>query len=189
MGGEGASFAWPKLGWRAVVAGVLAAVVLGIVIMARLSGDESGPGSSAADQRGRASEASATPSVSPSPTANDGVVGAGASPYGQPPAPAAVRAAVAFVRAWTHHPDGITAKQWWTSVSRYADATLAKQLEFTDPARVPATDITGQAQGIAGGPSSATVAVPTDAGRVVLTCVLVQGKWLVSDLDLERRPG
>jgi hypothetical protein len=174
-----------------LVAGVLAAVVVVIVVMARLGGAESDARSGAVDQRTSAADASATPSVSPSPspTANDGVVGAGASPYGQPPAPAAVRAAVAFVRAWADHPDGITPKQWWTSVSRHTDATLAKQLEFTDPARVPATAVTGHAQGIAGGPSSATVAVPTDAGRVVLTCVLVQGKWLVSDLDLERRPG
>jgi hypothetical protein len=34
--------------------------------------------------------------------------------------------------------------------------------------------------------SSATIAVPTDAGEVVLTCVLVAGRWLVSDLDLDR---
>jgi hypothetical protein len=36
--------------------------------------------------------------------------------------------------------------------------------------------------------SSASVAVPTDAGKVILTCTFVNGRWLVSDLDLERRP-
>jgi hypothetical protein len=41
---------------------------------------------------------------------------------------------------------------------------------------------------VAGGVSSASVAVPTDAGKVILICTLVAGRWLVSDLDIERRP-
>jgi hypothetical protein len=50
---------------------------------------------------------------------------------------------------------------------------------------VPATKVTGPPRGVSGGVTSATIAVPTDAGTVVLTCVLVDGAWLVSDLDVD----
>jgi hypothetical protein len=188
MRGEGASFAMPRLGWRPVVAGVLALAVIGVLLAARFGGADGKTASPGSTTGTPVAASSASPTPSPSPEPDDGPEGPGTSPYDEPAAPRAMTAATSFVKAWADHPAGITAERWWSAVSRHADPALAAQLKFTEPALVPAKAVTGPAESVAGGPSSATVAVPTDAGRVLVTCVLVKNQWLVSDLDLERAP-
>jgi hypothetical protein len=189
MARERTSFAVPRLSWRGIAAGVLALVVAGIVIIARLpDGGGAGEPRGAVGRSAPAAAGTASPGLPASPEPDDGAEEA-AAPYTQRAAAGALDAGTRFVKAWADHPDGISAEAWSARVAKHADPALGKQLAFTDPQLVPATAVTGTAQSVAGGVSSASVAVPTDAGKVILTCTLVGGRWLVSDLDIERRPG
>ncbi|MCW2505464.1 MAG: hypothetical protein JWO79_3748 [Actinomycetia bacterium] len=184
---EGASFRMPRPGWRVYVAAGLTLVVIVVVLVARVRGGSAPSGRPGA--RGAAATAPSPGAVATaSPVPDDGVLTDPTPPSKQAAAPEALAAATAFTKAWAHHPDGITAAQWSAAVGKHADPVLAKQLTFTDPRLVPATTVTGPAVSLAGGVSSASVGVPTDAGQVVLTCTLVGGHWTVSDVDLQRSP-
>jgi hypothetical protein len=185
--GEGASFRLPRPGWRVYVAAGLALVVIVVVLLARVRGG-SAPGGRPGAQGAAATAPSPGAGVTASPLPDDDVPADPTPPSKQVAAPQALAAAAAFTKAWAHHPDGITAAQWSAAVGKHADPVLAKQLTFTDPRLVPATTVTGPAVSLAGGVSSASVGVPTDAGQVVLTCTLVGGRWAVSDVDLKRGP-
>jgi hypothetical protein len=204
MPGNG-SFALRRPGWRVWVAGGLALVVLVVVLAARLSGGGedpreragSAPATSTAAPAVTASGApGSTASAAPSTTAPGGVDADGGFPSETPPpasGPAGVsqasQTALALVRAMVDHSPGMTQARWWAAVSRYADPTLGEQLKLTDPATVPANRVTGAPQVMAGGGSGhVQVAVPTDGGRVLVTCVFASDRWLASDLDLERGP-
>ena len=166
--------------WRGGTAAVLAVFVLGAVVTARLADPgATGPGGVAATP-GR---------VAPAPHSSfgdDGIVVPSGSPSVAPVTPGALARATAFVRAWVTHPAGAPADRWWQAVSAHADPTLAGQLRSADPAQIPANRVTGAAVGLSATPTSARVAVPTDAGRVVVLCVVVDGRWVVATVDLER---
>lgn len=179
---------WRRPGWRFWTAVVVLLGVSGVTGWARVTGGGPDAGEVAV-ATASVREGSTTPTPTSSSTwGNDGVVGAPATPYGKPPPPAAARLATAFTRAWVHHPPGTTSDAWWRAVSRYTDRTLTEQLRAVDPSQIPATRVTGSPQGVFATPTSAEVAVPTDAGRVVLLCVLVSGRWVVATVDLERKP-
>jgi len=181
------SFALRRPGWRVWIAGVLAVIVFVVLLIARLA--DAGPDSDQPGPSGVAASPSETASTTPEPTAtlaDDGLTGPEASPKEQVAAPAAMTAATDFARAWVVAQPGVTAQQWWEGVARHTDAALADQLREVDPAVVPAARVVGPAESIHGGVSSADVAVPTDAGRLLITCSLQKNRWLVVDFDIER---
>lgn len=181
------SFALRRPGWRVWAAGVLAVIVFVVVLIARLAGAGSGSDSAGSDGAAPLPSPSVSPAPEPTPTlADDGLSGPEASPKEQGAAPEALLAATAFAKAWATHPDGVTAEQWWGGVAKHTDAALADQLRGVDPAVVPATRVVGPAEAIHGGVSSADVAVPTDAGRLLVTVIRQAGRWLVADFDIER---
>ncbi len=151
----------------------LAVVVVVVVVLARLAGD-TGPGAQTA------------PTPDPEP-GNDSVVEL--QEASAAPAPAAVRVATDFTREWLQHPAGESARQWWQRVSPYAEPGFARQLELTDPARVPASALRGEATAISVSHSRAVFRFETDAGAVLVTCVQLRAygapeskPWKVSDI-------
>ncbi len=96
--------------------------------------------------------------------------------------------ATAFATDWATRPPANEPDQWWQRVTRHTDLTLAEQLREIDASTLAATKVTGPAQSAQGGVTSAEVRVPTDAGPILVVCVLVDGEWKVADYELERRP-
>jgi hypothetical protein len=180
-------------GWRVWAAAILAAVVVVAVLVARLvgSGDEQDPTNAAGARPGAADSAAegeskpGTDSSSPADP-NAGYDGPDGEPTDVPAtAPRAARAvAENFTSAWANHPDGIEADEWWRRVARYTDESLAESLRSTDPQRVPATRVTGAAKTVSTGRNRALLSVPTDAGPLQVTCVLLQGDWKVTSIDI-----
>jgi|GEM_PF-6643455 hypothetical protein len=140
-------------GWRTWLAAGLALLVLAVILLARCAGD---PGSEVAE------DGAATPK-----SGNDSVVEAVPSN----PAPAAVSAATSFVQAWLGHPPGQSTRQWWQRISQYAEPSFARQLELTDPARVPGSELRGGATATSVSSNRVVLRFDTDAGAVLVTCV------------------
>lgn len=88
-----------------------------------------------------------------------------------------------FVRAWAR-PD-LGATQWFAGLQGYLSPAAAEGFMWTDPSLVPATAVTGPSRLAGdGSPTSATVAVPTDAGEmhVLLIHTDDQTPWQVSSV-------
>lgn len=167
----------PKSGWRSWLAGGLAAAVIMALVVARLLGAHGShqPASVAAPTGGTASH-----STGP----DDGLLDNGGAPASSAP-PAAVTVAQEFVRAWANHA-GLSPSQWIANVSRYADDSFTKELRLTDPQRVPATHLIGESgdvHTVSVSGDRAVLSVATDAGRVLVSCLVVSGSWRVTDLD------
>jgi hypothetical protein len=75
--------------------------------------------------------------------------------------------------------------QWWEGFSRYLDGDALVAYEFTDPALVPASSVTGKPR-VSAAPDATqiTVLVPTEVGQyqVLLNRQAVGGEWTVSRL-------
>lgn len=97
---------------------------------------------------------------------------------GEPAQPAALAAAEEFARAWVR-----TDSQWSTRLADLATADVVASLAGVDPTTVPATSVTGPGTVQSEVPGWASVAVPTDAGTVVLHVVQSGEAWLVSAID------
>lgn len=184
------TFALRRPGWRVWLAGTLAVVVLVVLFVARLAeGDEKqeadGSGTPPASGSTPLTEA---PEPSGSPLNDDGVIGPEASTGAQQAAAGAMTVALAFGRAWATPPSATAPDQWWVGVSRHTTQALAERLREVDPATLPATRVTGAAQSVLGGVTSAEVRVPTDAGPLLVVCVLVAGRWVVAEFELEAKP-
>lgn len=109
----------------------------------------------------------------------------GRPPAAPPPAAQAAPVAAAFAAAWAR-PD-LPAQTWWRGVSSSCDAGFARALRSVDPARVPATRVTGRpvaTQAPTGG--RAVFEVATDAGTLIVTLAGVGGRWVVTDNDFRR---
>jgi hypothetical protein len=104
----------------------------------------------------------------------DGVAVAPSVPAG----PAAVDAAVTFVRAWAHPERDATS--WFAGVRDLVTGGYAGLLADTDPTGVPARTVTGSARVLSATAVVVVVEVPTDAGPVQVTVVAVDGGWLVA---------
>ncbi|MGN9774825.1 hypothetical protein ACTMS0_03445 [Micromonospora sp. H33] len=79
------------------------------------------------------------------------------------------------------------AQAWWQGVASSCDEGFAWALRTVDPARVPATRVTGRPvvkQAPKGG--VAVYEVPTDAGMLTVTLVGVNGRWVVTGNDFTR---
>jgi hypothetical protein len=75
--------------------------------------------------------------------------------------------------------------QWWAGFSPYLGGDALVAYEYTDPAMVPASKVTGETQ-VSAAPDATqiTVLVPTDVGQyqVILNRQAVGGEWTVSRL-------
>lgn len=88
-----------------------------------------------------------------------------------------------FAKAWLRKP-GITGEQWRAGLKPDASPELMNELADTDPADVPAAEITGPvAVDDRGG--DATARIPADGGTIVLELQVVGGRWQVTALDWE----
>lgn len=132
------------------------------------------------------------PSGAPSRTASPSAAANEPAPSGEPSAPdvvsapdrdVAVDVAVAAMADFTARDRPYEA--WWVEFSAHLTPEGVQAYEFTDPARVPASEVTDAGQ-FAGGPdgTSAAVLVGTDVGqyRVELVRQSVLDAWLVDRL-------
>jgi hypothetical protein len=101
------------------------------------------------------------------------------------PAAQAPPAAAAFAAAWTRR--GLQAEQWWAQLAPLCTPAFAAKLRSTDPANVPASQVTGPPVAVRD-PSEglAVYTVPTNAGTLSVTLTSVAGRWLASDTTFRR---
>ncbi|MEV0732379.1 hypothetical protein [Polymorphospora sp. NPDC050346] len=90
-----------------------------------------------------------------------------------------------FAAAWAR--PAVPADGWWQEVSRWCEATFAELLRTVDPAAVPASRVTGDPV-LQSGPTDgvAVLEVATDAGSLMVTVGVVDGRWLVTGNDFVR---
>ncbi|MFI5954134.1 hypothetical protein [Cryptosporangium sp. NPDC051539] len=161
-------------GYRVLSALVLAVVVGGIILIARVFGQV------AADREPTAPRPRPTTVTSTGP---DDSVYTGSSPTTEAP-DGATRAGESFVRAWLQPTDGRSQKQWFAGLERYASPDLAAQLKDVDPTTNPATTVTGEPTATPLSDTAARVAVPTNAGPATVLCVRTDAGWRVATIDL-----
>ncbi|HEY6796928.1 MAG TPA: hypothetical protein VI248_19835 [Kineosporiaceae bacterium] len=107
--------------------------------------------------------------------------GASAAVVGAQPA---IDAAVTFTRAWASKPPSVTAAQWRQGLQPLVTAELGRLLAETDPASLPGGAPTGTPTVRFQSLYSAMIQVPLSNDRSVLvTVVLVSGRWLASDVE------
>lgn len=97
------------------------------------------------------------------------------------------RVATAFAQAWSS--SGGSQQEWTRGIQPFVTPALAAGLAQTDPARVPATKVTGEAVLLTASATSAQVRVPTDGGSIVVTLKRAgSGHWQVSDVAPTGQP-
>ena len=97
------------------------------------------------------------------------------------------RLATAFAQAWSS--SGRSRTQWTHGIQPFVTPALAAGLAQTDPARVPATKVTGEAVLLAASAATAHVRVPTDGGSIVVTLNRTpSGPWQVSEVAPAGQP-
>ena len=97
------------------------------------------------------------------------------------------RLATDFARAWSS--SGRSQQEWTRGIQPFVTPALAAGLAQTDPARVPATKVTGEAVLLAASATTAHVRVPTDGGSIVVTLIrALSGLWQVSDVAPAGQP-
>lgn len=147
------------------LAGVAAATVAAAVVLGMCSANDSGPRAGA--------DAKPAPTSAPSP-------GPSPTPPSPAPAPADVdttdpaAVATAYITAWAagqslSDPDQWS--RWYAHAALYCSDRCAATLASVDPARVPATRVTGDARVTYDRDTHHEVAVPTDAGDVSVRLV------------------
>ena len=97
------------------------------------------------------------------------------------------RVAMAFAQAWSS--SGRSQQEWTRGIQPFVTPALAAGLAQTDPARVPATKVTGEAALVTASATNASVRVPTDGGSIVVTLTrAASGGWQVSDVAPAGQP-
>lgn len=158
---------------------------VGMVTVAVVAGCATGPPQSSApvsDQPTTVASATTAASAGEQPGHDDHDH---AEPPAPPPAAQATPVAAQFAVAWAR-PD-LSATAWWQGLAPLCDAGFAALLRTVDPARVPATRVTGPpvaTQAPADG--AAEFEVPTDAGTVTVTLAGVDGRWVATGVDFVR---
>jgi len=95
--------------------------------------------------------------------------------------------ATGFAQAWSS--SGRSQQEWTLGIQPFVTPALAAGLAQTDPARVPATKVTGEAVLLTASATSAAVRVPTDGGSIVVTLTrAASGPWQVSDVAPAGQP-
>jgi hypothetical protein len=162
---------------------ILAALLIGTVILGRLAGCGAGSAGHAPAPAAPASvpAAGATWS-SPStvvPAAQPSAAAPATSASAGPPPAAALQTARAFLQAWVSRAAGRD-----TAIRATATSQLAAQVTGPGAAMAPATEldgpltVTGQAAG------TVSVSVPTNAGAALLTVRLDGSRWLAAQVML-----
>ncbi|WP_239098453.1 hypothetical protein [Micromonospora qiuiae] len=106
-------------------------------------------------------------------------------PVAPPPAAQAAPVAAAFAAAWAR-PD-LPAETWWRGVASRCDEGFAHVLRTVDPARVPATRVTGRPVAKQAPKNGAAVyEVTTDSGTLTVRLAGVGGRWVVTGNDFTR---
>lgn len=179
---------WP-LRSPAHLAGTLAVlavvvVTLGIVVP-KISGDDSGPGSAAS-----ASEASREANERGAESGNSGDFGSDSlptrltkpreTPTLDAPDPTALRVAGQWATAWVDHPPGMTVEQWLDGLRPYTTEEYLPVMSTVDLAKIPATKVTGDAAATNSFTSSVEAEVPTDGPTLSLTVVRTNAGWRVA---------
>ena len=131
------------------------------------------------------SSASTSASMTPAPTTTPSQVApstrpAVASPLARPGADDVREVAAAFTAAWARR--GTAAAQWRTDLVPYTTPEYQRRLATVDPARIPATRVTGPAVVKHVDTTSATVEIPTDGGRVEVRLTRKSATWRVTDV-------
>ncbi|TNH28810.1 hypothetical protein FHG89_14015 [Micromonospora orduensis] len=102
-----------------------------------------------------------------------------------PPAAQAAPVVAAFAAAWVR--SDLPATVWWRDVARTCDEGFTEALRTVDPARVPATRVTGRPVATqAPSDGAAVYEVATDAGKLTVTLAAVDGRWVVTGNDFVR---
>lgn len=123
---------------------------------------------------------SPVPATVPSAKSPSGGLGAAGSE-------SVTRVATAFAGAWSS--SGRSQQEWTRGIQPFVTPVLAAGLAQTEPARVPATKVTGEALLVTVSATSARVRVPTDGGSIVVTLArAASGPWLVSDVAPAGQP-
>jgi len=73
-------------------------------------------------------------------------------------------------------------------VRPWVTPTLARGLSETDPGRIPATRVIGEAQLVRASRDTAEVLVPTDGGPIATTLTRVRSRWLVAGVAPAGQP-
>jgi hypothetical protein len=160
---------------------VLAALVVGLAIVGRVSGcgtasTTPAPSSSSA----AATVAAAAPAPSPSP--DQPAAAAPSPPASAGPAPAAaLQAARAFLQAWVSRAAGRAA-----AIGATATPQLAAQVTGPAAALAPATAIDGPLTVAGQAAGTVSLSVPTNAGPALLTVRLDGSRWLAAQVSLAR---
>ena len=94
------------------------------------------------------------------------------------PGQSVTRVAEAFARAWSR--SSLSPSPWLRGVRPWVTPTLAKGLSETDPSRIPATRVIGEAQLVRASRDTAADLVPTDGGPITTTLTRVRSRWLVA---------
>lgn len=176
---------WPLWSWRNLAITAVA-LLLVLFTMGRVIGPTK---STPPVAHGPAATATSTPSTtqdpkspfSGAPTATDTTA---------PTAPSTpvlhlsvTRLATEFTQAWSASTR--SQREWTHGIQAFVTPALAAGLAQTDPARVPATKVTGEARLITASATLASVTVPTDGGPIVVTMTrgdLETSPWQVSDV-------
>lgn len=85
--------------------------------------------------------------------------------------------ATRFAERWAR--PKLTADKWWRALAPLSGDSLAELLRDTDPANVPATEVTGAPKATTSVRGDAVFEVPTNEGTLVLGLHKADGKWRV----------
>lgn len=168
--------------------GVVLITGLGIVLP-RLSGAQTPAGSGSTTPTGPTSETfvfgSRTvvlpPTTTAPPSATETRVEPSLTPSSAPAAPAALRVAEDWAKAWVTHPEDMTPEAWREQLRPFTDEESMVKLDSVDPRRIPATAVTGEPRVVVSYLKSIVVEVPTDAVLLRLTMVETDQGWKVSE--------
>lgn len=156
------------------VAAVLVAIIQGLSAM---SGDSSAPEPRQAAPAPPSSTVAPPTSVAPASPAPPVI------PMDGPADPAALAVAEQFVTRWAHHPPEMSSQAWADQLRPLMMPETATQLSTVDPARIPATRVTGPAQGVMATRTVVQADVPTDGPVVRVVVLLREGTWTVRSYD------
>jgi hypothetical protein len=103
------------------------------------------------------------------------------TPSTAPAPPQALTVAADWAKAWVNHPDGMTPEAWREQLRPFTDAESMVKLDDVEPARIPASAVTGEPRVVVSYLKSVVVEVPTDEVLLRLTVVETDQGWKVSE--------